>query len=182
MNIWPTKQFNGLRLGFLALSFLRHSSFALPSRSLAKAGARNRDRVRLDFRVLTYDTFCGGLFETNCYVVHAPEGAILFDAPEGVCDWLDQRKKIDLKLLLLTHGHIDHVQDVAKIKRRFNCPIGCHAETAPMISDREFFRSFGFELEIEPAQPDFLIEETPSRDFLGSQFQVMDVPGPRPGS
>jgi glyoxylase-like metal-dependent hydrolase (beta-lactamase superfamily II) len=51
-----------------------------------------------------------------------------------------------------------------------------------MISDREFFRSFGFELEIEPAKPDFLIEETPSRDFLGSQFQVLEVPGHCPGS
>ena len=51
-----------------------------------------------------------------------------------------------------------------------------------MISDREFFRSFGFELEIEPAKPDFLIEETPSREFLGAQFQVLEVPGHCPGS
>jgi glyoxylase-like metal-dependent hydrolase (beta-lactamase superfamily II) len=51
-----------------------------------------------------------------------------------------------------------------------------------MISDREFFRSFGFELEIEPAEPDFLIEETPNREFLGAQFQVLEVPGHCPGS
>src|ERR1700682_515994 len=88
---------------------------------------------------MTYEAFCGGLFETNCYLLEAPEGWILFDAPEGACDWLETRQ-VDLKLLLLTHGHIDHIQDVAKIKRKFNCPIGCHAETAPMISDREFFR------------------------------------------
>jgi glyoxylase-like metal-dependent hydrolase (beta-lactamase superfamily II) len=70
---------------------------------------------------MNYETFCGGIFETNCYLVEAPEGLILFDAPEGACEWLEQRH-VDLKLLLLTHGHIDHVQDVAKIKRRFNCP------------------------------------------------------------
>src|SRR6266849_7630027 len=96
-------------------------------------------KPRLQFCVLTYETFCGGIFETNCYLVEAPEVWILFDAPDGACDWLDSRQ-LDLKLLLLTHGHIDHVQDVAKIKRRFNCPIGCHPITAPMISDREFFR------------------------------------------
>jgi glyoxylase-like metal-dependent hydrolase (beta-lactamase superfamily II) len=51
-----------------------------------------------------------------------------------------------------------------------------------MISDRDFFRSFGFELEIEPVKPDFLIEETPGRDFLGARFQVLEVPGHCPGS
>jgi hydroxyacylglutathione hydrolase len=130
---------------------------------------------------MTYESFCGGIFETNCYLLEAPEGWILFDAPDGACDWLNSRN-VDLKLLLLTHGHIDHVQDVARIKRRFCCPIGCHPFTAPMISDREFFRNFGFELEIEPVNPDFFIEETRSRNFLGAEFQVLEVPGHCPGS
>jgi hydroxyacylglutathione hydrolase len=130
---------------------------------------------------MTYKAFCGGLFETNCYLLEAPEGRVLFDAPDGACDWLEQ-SHVDLKLLLLTHGHIDHIQDVAKIKRRFDCAIGCSAETVPMISDREFFRNFGFEIEIEPAKPDFLIAETPSRKFLGLEMQVLEVPGHCPGS
>jgi hydroxyacylglutathione hydrolase len=130
---------------------------------------------------MNYKQFCGGIFETNCYLLESPQGWILFDAPEGSCEWV-KSLGIDPKLLLLTHGHIDHVQDVARVKREFECPIGCHPLTAPMISDRGFFRSFGFELEIEPAKPDFLIEETTSRDFLGAQFQVLEVPGHCPGS
>ncbi len=125
---------------------------------------------------MNYESFCGGIFETNCYLLEAPEGSILFDAPQGVCEWL-LSLGIEPKLLLLTHGHIDHVQDVAKIKGQFGCPIGCHPLTAPMISDREFFRSFGFELEIEPAEPDFLIEETPRRNLLGADFEVLEIPG-----
>lgn len=130
---------------------------------------------------MTYETFCGGVFETNCYLLHAPGGAILFDAPDGACDWLVARG-VELKLLLLTHGHFDHVPDLAKIKRRFHCPIGCHPETAPMISEAGFFRDFGFALEIEPVPPDFLIEATPSRDFLGLEMEVLEVPGHCPGS
>ena len=130
---------------------------------------------------MNYESFCGGIFETNCYLMHAPEGAILFDAPEGACAWLE-KQHVDLSLLLLTHGHIDHVQDVARIKRKFNCPIGCHRETAPMISDRDFFRNFGFELEIEPAKPDFFIEETSTRNFAGLEMEVLEVPGHCPGS
>jgi len=130
---------------------------------------------------MTYESFCGGVFETNCYLLRAPDGPVLFDAPDGACDWLD-RSNVDLKLLLLTHGHIDHVQDVAKLKRRFDCQIGCSVETVPMISDRDFFRGFGFELEIEPVAADFTIAETRTRMFLGLELQVLEVPGHCPGS
>ncbi|MFN2477296.1 MAG: MBL fold metallo-hydrolase [Chthoniobacterales bacterium] len=130
---------------------------------------------------MIYETFCGGIFETNCYLLHAPGGAILFDAPDGACAWLEQRG-VTPALLLLTHGHFDHVPDVAKIQRRFGCKIGCHADTVPMISDPEFFRSYGFQLEIEPAEPDFLIAETTDTEFAGAKFDVLDVPGHSPGS
>ena len=124
---------------------------------------------------MNYESFCGGIFETNCYLVHAPGGPILFDAPDGACAWVEWLK-IEPKLLLLTHGHFDHVPDVAKIKRRFGCPIGCHPDSAPMISDPEFFRSFGFQLELEPVKPDFLIEETPEREFLGLRCRCLKFP------
>ena len=130
---------------------------------------------------MTYQTFTGGLFDTNCYLLKAPGGAILFDAPEGACAWLISNK-IEPKLLLLTHGHIDHIQDVASIKQKFECPIGCHPETAPMISEPGFFRKFGFGFEIEPTKPDFLITESLTQDFLGLKMQVLEVPGHCPGS
>jgi glyoxylase-like metal-dependent hydrolase (beta-lactamase superfamily II) len=130
---------------------------------------------------MRYESFCGGIFETNCYAFEAPEGWILFDAPDGCCAWLEAQG-ISPKLLLLTHGHFDHVPDVAKVKRRFDCQIGCHPDTVPMITDGNFFRNYGFELEIEPAQPDFMIEATPSRDFLGRALEVLEVPGHCPGS
>jgi glyoxylase-like metal-dependent hydrolase (beta-lactamase superfamily II) len=105
----------------------------------------------------------------------------LFDAPDGSCEWL-QRRAIDPKLLLLTHGHIDHILDVAKIKKRFACPIGCHRETVPMISDPNFFREFGFGFDVEPVEADILITETDEDSFLGEKFQVLEVPGHCPGS
>jgi len=37
-------------------------------------------------------------------------------------------------------------------------------------------------LEIEPVEPDFLIEASPSREFLGQQFQILEVPGHSPDS
>jgi len=43
---------------------------------------------------MEYETFCGGIFETNCYVIQAPEGPILFDAPDGTCEWLESRAMV----------------------------------------------------------------------------------------
>lgn len=130
---------------------------------------------------MRYHTFCGGVFETNCYLLEAPEGCILFDAPEGACAWLESRR-VEPQLLLLTHGHFDHIPDLAKIKRRFGCQIGCHPDTVPMIAEPEFFRNFGYELEVEPVQPDFLIEAAPERAFLSLRFVILEVPGHSPGS
>jgi len=89
---------------------------------------------------VTYKAFCGGIFETNCYLFETPR-MILFDAPEVRAN--GSVPYIHPKLLLLTHGHVDHVQDVARVKRQFHSQIGCHPLTAPMISDRDFFRNFG---------------------------------------
>jgi hypothetical protein len=38
--------------------------------------------------MIEYRSFTGGIFETNCYALEAPEGWILFDAPDGACDWV----------------------------------------------------------------------------------------------
>src|SRR5438552_9422374 len=65
---------------------------------------------------MIYESFCGGIFEKNCYLVQASEGLILFDAPDGGCDWVGSRD-VPPKLLLLPHGHFDHIPDVVQIKK-----------------------------------------------------------------
>jgi hydroxyacylglutathione hydrolase len=128
-----------------------------------------------------FQTFIGGIFDTNAYIVKVSGGQILFDAPSGTLDWLEQQH-LTPKLLLITHGHVDHIDDAAKIKRRFGCKVGYHSDSIPLITDPAFFKQFGFFLETEPVEPDFLISEGKSQDFLSSMFDVLLVPGHCPGS
>ena len=79
----------------------------------------------------------------------------------GWCLRLAHQKGIDLKLLLLTHGHIDHIRTL-RIKRRFNCPIGFIPGRADDLGSRLLSR-LRLPTRGQAVQPDLLIEATPSR-------------------
>ena len=119
------------------------------------------------------------MFETNCFFL--PDTGILIDAPQEAADWLAEQG-LKVRLLLLTHGHIDHVWDAARIQREHACPVGCHPDAVRMVSDPKFFRQYGFALDVETLVPDVMITETPLRDLGGLEFQVLEVPGHCPGS
>ena len=125
------------------------------------------------------DVFTGGIFDTNCFFLL--KAGILIDAPQEAADWL-AAQGYQVKTLLLTHGHIDHVWDGARIQRDHGCRVGYHAETIPLVTEPGYFKKFGFNWEIEPVQADFLTPEAPSLVVEGVDFQVLHVPGHCPGS
>src|SRR5260221_7071779 len=118
------------------------------------------------------DSFTGGIFDTNCFFVF--DHGILIDAPQDAAEWLKQ-KGYRVSTLLLTHGHIDHVWDAARIQKEHGCRVGYHAETEEMVTQRDFFKNFGFGWEIEPITPGFHIEESDSVTIERVEFQVLLV-------
>jgi len=131
--------------------------------------------------MLQIQTFNGGIFDTNAYLISGPRGNILFDAPTGSVEWL-RNLGGKLNFLLITHGHVDHIDDAAKIKQIFDCQVAYHRDSLPLITDPNFFKRLGFYFEATPVDPDFLIEETSDLDLCGLQFRVLLVPGHCPGS
>ena len=129
--------------------------------------------------MLKFKTFTGGPYETNCFLVEAPRGNILFDAPEG-SDKQFAGEKVDL--LVLTHGHWDHTADAAAVQKRHGCRVVCHSGTVPMVSEQDFFERLGFAWRVEPVVLDGLLAEGRGQDLLGLTTDVLDVPGHCPGS
>lgn len=125
--------------------------------------------------------FTGGVFDTNCFYIGQGDRSILIDAPQEAAAWL-RNKGLKVELLLLTHGHVDHVLDAAKIKAEHGCRVGYHRDGVPMLTDPTFLRAFGFGFEIEPIEADFYITAADSREFNGIDFQILEVPGHCPGS
>lgn len=123
--------------------------------------------------------FTGGGLETNYYLLSCPEGNLLIDAPEGAAESF---KETPISLLVLTHGHFDHVWDAAKIAQHHNCPVAMHATTEKMLADRNLLRRFGLDLEVVPVEASFLLNEQQGVRLLGKSFDLFEVPGHCPGS
>jgi hydroxyacylglutathione hydrolase len=127
------------------------------------------------------DTFTGGVFDTNCFFL--PAAGILVDAPQGAAEWLAERGH-RVQTLLLTHGHIDHTWEAARIRHEHGCALLCHAETVPMLTEKGFFRQYGFGWDVETVTPEelTLIDEGSAQTLGGMLFEVLLVPGHCPGS
>ena len=82
---------------------------------------------------LQIDQYCGGIFQTNGYLVRTAGKAWLFDAPEGITDWLGE---IGVRPdgLILTHQHHDHILDVGRLQETFGCPVYAYAEPSEELT------------------------------------------------
>ncbi len=137
---------------------------------------------------MKFQTYTGGFFDTNAYVLdlHDTENSaascLLVDAPAGVADWLRERR-LRVAGLLLTHAHIDHIEDAARVIREHGCPVYHHADGIPLLRDTEAYRRFGLSVDFEPVTGGVLIDETPKAvSFAGLPLRLLLVPGHCPGS
>jgi glyoxylase-like metal-dependent hydrolase (beta-lactamase superfamily II) len=80
---------------------------------------------------------------TNCYIVGDAAGALAIDPATPYADEqarLDdylEREHIRIAAVLLTHHHVDHMADAARLAQRHgDVPILAHAETAARVAGR----------------------------------------------
>ena len=80
--------------------------------------------------------------ETNCYLLQGQGGTILLDAgPAGAAPAImvgatsNGIRPEDIKLILITHGHLDHYGDAKAVQQWCGAPIAAHRD-APGASQR----------------------------------------------
>jgi len=132
------------------------------------------------------ETFEAGPIATNGYLVADKQGgtALVIDAPQGATQLMvEQAKKWNTPIVTVvnTHGHWDHVLDNAELLRRTGAKFAIHRDSAPLLSSAQT-RFFGLDLEIEPAKPDFFLEEGKPLDIGELRFEILHCPGHCPGS
>lgn len=136
----------------------------------------------------------------NCYLLTGKGGAVLVDTGETG----DREKVLEMcrnknvRLVVLTHGHIDHIQNAAFLARELQIPIGMNEKDVELIRNQSAqpltgSGIFGMVLEkaskrkmakerIENFIPEIFLKEGDTLEAFGVQASVMELPGHTEGS
>ena len=133
-------------------------------------------------------TFTFNPFQTNCYVVQSEGEAVVID-PCCYEEWENtellsyiETNSLDIKHVLLTHGHIDHIFGCNMISRATGLGFHMHKEDVPLLVQAPMHaQMFGTTIEELPA-PQFLLEENQVITFGKASWEVIHTPGHSPGS
>ena len=96
-------------------------------------------QLRLRSKIVKIKRFIGGLLESNGYVISADDSndCYIVDPgynPKRFIRYIKE-KNLDLKGIILTHHHHDHVGGVERIRKEFDCPVLIHRCDADMYGD-----------------------------------------------
>ena len=117
-----------------------------------------------------------GAYQTNCYVVSSEGSADAVaidpgDSAETVLGLLAERA-LELRAILVTHGHLDHIGAVRDLAGRTG------VEVWMARGDADDLRTFG----PAPYDPEHLVSGGDTVEVAGIRFRVLDVPGHTAGS
>jgi hydroxyacylglutathione hydrolase len=144
--------------------------------------------------------------ETNCYLLCGEGGVVIIDpGPAGgagrVIAGAEEAgiEPRDVRLILVSHGHLDHYGAAPAVKEWYGAPIGAHVDEPAFSQDRRnalppagtvrgsivrwFYLLLSPLARFEPLEADILLEEG-GADLAeyGLDAQVIVVPGHSPGS
>lgn len=126
-----------------------------------------------------------GIMPTNCYIIKPGESrdAIVIDPGDELTVIQDALHRMDAvcRLILLTHGHFDHILAVGDL-RGSKVPVAIHERDAEMLTERDMFSSM-IKYDPRPFEPaEFTFKKEGSYTAAGMEFYVIPTPGHTPGS
>jgi hydroxyacylglutathione hydrolase len=134
------------------------------------------------------DAVVVGPFATNCYIVgseESKEGIIIDPGDEaGVILERVSESGLDIKLIVLTHGHIDHIGALKAVKEATGAELAVHTDDAKSLRGKG-----GLIISMlvsglaypKPPPPDRLLKDGDSLDIGDLHFKVLHTPGHTPG-
>ena len=124
--------------------------------------------------------FVVGVLSTDSYVVHCrkTKDAIVIDPgfessseAQQIINHIE-KEALNVKFIVDTHGHEDHVSGNLLLKRKFNAPICIHKYDAVLVED----------LGAAAPPANVVLNEGDTIEFGDVKLKVMHTPGHTPGS
>ncbi len=127
-----------------------------------------------------------GLFAENCYIVGCSETheGVVIDPGDEIPRVLQRIEalRLNIRMILLTHGHLDHVKEVAALKKEIDVPVLMHKDDQFLLDNLPAqAAAFGLTTSGIP-QIDRYIEGGERVEFGNVKLDVLYTPGHSPGS
>ncbi|MHB9074721.1 MAG: MBL fold metallo-hydrolase [Desulfobaccales bacterium] len=126
-----------------------------------------------------------GLLEVNCYILgdEVTKEAVVIDPGGDEDEILDllNRNKFQLKLIIDTHGHFDHVDANQPLKEATGAKIAIHEADAQMLDKPSAEAMFFTGNRLRTSQADILLKENDILTFGQYRLKVLHTPGHTPG-
>ena len=132
---------------------------------------------------LEVKTIPAGPIQTNAYLIIDKERqeALLVDAPPDSYDIVHHHLGgAKLVALLLTHGHFDHLGNLAAFQKD-GVPVYAHKEGEKLLHDPSIQTSM-FGIDFEASKIDVEVKQDDILELMSQKIEVRFVPGHCPGS
>ena len=126
-----------------------------------------------------------GQLQENCFILFDEnKDAFIVDpgaSSENIIEAIE-KNSLNIKYILLTHGHFDHVGAVASLAKKFKAPVYLSKKDRKFLETPAEVRVSSFGMEIEAADVDVFVKENDEIPFSDSIIKVIETPGHTLGS
>lgn len=123
---------------------------------------------------------------TNCYIVRTDDGSGVVIDPADEADTITEvcaANDIKLEKILLTHGHFDHINAAAELKKKLGIPVYIHEADECMLSDgNKALAYFCPRWKFNTLEADVLLKDGDEITQGDITFRVIHTPGHSAGS
>lgn len=126
-----------------------------------------------------------GELQENCFILFDENKDAFVVDPGASSDIIIdaiEKNNLNIKYILLTHGHFDHVGAVAGLKKKFNAPVYLHKNDKNFLENPKEVRESAFGIQIESANVDVFVKEGDEIPFSDDYIKVIETPGHTIGS
>lgn len=122
-----------------------------------------------------------GMVMTNCYIGYNEDTREAFIVDPGDdarrISQTVREEKLNVKGILLTHGHFDHIMAVPELKAEFGAPVYAHEAEERLLKDTQMNLSAPWVGRALSLEAERLVKDGEKFELAGFEIQAVHTPG-----